>query len=157
VRSASARGEGPDPPVSVPSADPRFVAVRVAGVRYAFPIGSVVEVHQAAAVTPAPEGRGGIVGWLDLRGAVTPVVDARAALGQAPTPWDSTRRFVVVVHDGRFAAVVVDDVEDVMEATFEASRADAAPGIAGVARSADGLVPVLDPAALVPSAREVPS
>jgi purine-binding chemotaxis protein CheW len=143
--------------VSDSSAKSGFVAVRVAGVRYAFPIGSVLEIHQAAAVTPAPQDPGGIVGWLDLRGAVTPVVDARAVLREPSTPFDSTRHFVVVEHEGRSAAVVVDDVDEVMDATFEKAREGGTPGIAGVARSAAGLVPVLDPAVMVPAGPDASS
>jgi purine-binding chemotaxis protein CheW len=129
----------------------RFVEVGVAGVRYAFPLESVVEVHQAAAVTPAPEGPDGVVGWLDLRGSVIPVVDARDALGLDRSAWDPRMHFVVVAHGGLVAAVAVDEVYDVTDATLEPGGSETLSGIAGVARSDSGLVPVLDPAGLVPA------
>jgi purine-binding chemotaxis protein CheW len=135
----------------------RFVSVRVAGVRYAFPLESVLEVHQAAAVTPAPEGPDRVLGWLDLRGTVMPVVDAREALGLERVAWDPGMHFVIVAHEDRTAAVVVDELDDVMDGMLEPGASEGSPGIAGVARSADGLVPVLDPAVLVPSGAGVTS
>jgi purine-binding chemotaxis protein CheW len=133
------------------AASARFVEVSVAGVRYAFPLECVLEVHQAAAVTPAPEGPDGVLGWLDLRGSAIPVLDARDGLGLERLPWDTRTHFVVLAHGGRTAAVAVDEVHDVLDATLEPGGSETLPGIAGIARSAAGLVPVLDPAGLVPA------
>ncbi len=141
----------------------RFVIARIAGSRYALPVDRVREVHQAAAVTPAPAGSEPVAGWIDLRGAVVPMLDGRLVLGLAAVPWDTGMHFVVVSSGDAVAALMVDTVDGVEEALLAqdaSSEAPARPGIvAGVVKSDDGLVVLLDVRRVVASAayREPPA
>ena len=48
---------------------------------FALPLGCVVEVVRMAALTPAPGAPGHVLGLLDLRGRVVPVIDLRPSWG----------------------------------------------------------------------------
>ena len=75
------RPEGAD--LDPPNASTSVILLRVAGGEYALPLGCVVEVVRMAALTPAPGGPGHVLGLLDLRGRVVPVMDLRTRLGLA--------------------------------------------------------------------------
>ncbi len=134
----------------------RYLLFWIAGSRYAVPVTSVREVHQAAAVTPAPATEAPVVGWLDLRGVPLPVLDGRAAVGIEPSVWDPAMHFIVFAEGDRLAGLMVDTVDDVVEAEpAEASggAAQATPAatraVVGVVRAADGLVVLLDAAGVL--------
>ncbi|HEV3505279.1 MAG TPA: chemotaxis protein CheW, partial [Actinomycetes bacterium] len=61
-----------------------MILLRVEEREYALPLGCVVEVVRMAALTPAPGAPGHVLGLLDLRGRVVPVMDLRARLGLPP-------------------------------------------------------------------------
>lgn len=83
--------------------------------RYAVRLTAVLEVTPAAAVV-SPSGSGSaLVGYLDLRGEVIAVFDARHLLALPARELRLSDRFVVVRAAGRDAAIVVDRVEGVEE------------------------------------------
>jgi chemotaxis signal transduction protein len=85
----------------------------LAGNVYAIPLGDVVEVTRAVAVT-TPSGDAGVtIGYIDLRGDLVPVVSGRMALALPLRDIQIDDRFVVVRADGRLAAIEVDGVEGV--------------------------------------------
>lgn len=85
----------------------------VEGGRYAIPLAEVLEVTPAAALM-SPSGIESIlVGYLDLRGEVLPVLGARELLALPSRPLGLTDRFVVVRTGPRRAAIVVDRVDGV--------------------------------------------
>ena len=121
---------------------------------YAMPLDAVVEIHQLAAVRPAPEGRGGLVGYLDLRGAVVPTVDLRTALGAPGRAWDPSMHMVVARTGMGRLALVVDRVEGIVDCEPDPAGASASGRtIAAIAKVPEvGLVPVLDPGVLLDGA-----
>jgi purine-binding chemotaxis protein CheW len=93
-----------------------FLIARIAGERVALPaadIGSVVEVEEIAPVSRVP---GHIAGLFALRSRVLTVVDTCAALGLPPMPRDGVATAIITDHDGQSYALLVEEVEDVIEA-----------------------------------------
>jgi chemotaxis signal transduction protein len=85
----------------------------VAGNAYAIPLGDVVEVTRAVAVT-TPSGQAGVtIGYIDLRGDLVPVVSGRMALALPLRDIQIDDRFVIVRAAGRLAAIAVDGVDGV--------------------------------------------
>ena len=100
--------------------------VRIEQWRGALPLEAVREVVRAVAVTPLSGRRGALLGYVDVRGDVCPVVDARRIFGlrgRALRPSDrmvilgvGLDRFIIVVDEaGRVSTVRV--VEDVPSAS----------------------------------------
>jgi chemotaxis-related protein WspB len=147
------------PPASGPTAPEgsgRFVVFTVGGDRWALPVEAVSEVQQIAAVTPLPEPDGALVGYLDLRGEVVGVVDARILLGSDAAPWDVDMHLVVVTDGEAHVALAVDDVHGVGDAVVPLggsapSRADTPMGV--LVRDEEGLMPLPDMGALMAAGR----
>ncbi|MDB5692818.1 MAG: chemotaxis protein CheW [Alphaproteobacteria bacterium] len=95
-----------------------LLIVRLAGERVAFPAADVEAVVEIDYVVPAPGAPAHVAGLAALRSRVLTVIDCPAALGLASgeTP---RRDAVVAVVDGHPYALLVEAVEDVIEAESE--------------------------------------
>jgi purine-binding chemotaxis protein CheW len=148
--------ERADDPTSV-------ILLRLEGQKYALPLGCVVEVVRMAALAPVPDAPAHVLGLLDLRGRVVPVLDLRRRLGLAPAEPGLSTPICVVEAGGRGFGLVADAVTDVRPLAGPVDRlADASEDgpVAGVAHVDGRLVPVLDPARLAgpaPPARPEPA
>jgi purine-binding chemotaxis protein CheW len=114
-------------------------------------VGSVVEVDQIA---PVPRVAPHVAGLFALRSRVLTVIDSRVALGQGAVPRDRAMTAMIVECDGHSYALLVDEVEDVIEAQPpEAAISVLAPGwqraARGTIRHGDRALLLIDPAVLV--------
>jgi len=82
---------------------------------YAVPIESVREINQVLDITPVPQAPEYVVGVINLRGKVIPVVDLRMRLNM-PSQDHSKETCIIVVDgpDGAQVGVIVDSVSDVV-------------------------------------------
>lgn len=93
-----------------------FLIARIAGetvAMHAADIGSVVEVDE---ITPVPRVAPHIAGLFALRSRVLTVVDTRAALGLGRMARAGLASAIVADHEGQSYALLVDEIEDVIEA-----------------------------------------
>jgi purine-binding chemotaxis protein CheW len=91
---------------------------KVHGERIAVPVVDVAEIIRPRPLTRVPHGPASLLGMINLRGKVLPVVSLAELLGQgamAPTP--STR--VVVVDAGVMVGLLVDEVTALGKASDE--------------------------------------
>jgi purine-binding chemotaxis protein CheW len=96
-----------------------LLIVRLAGERVAFPAADVESVVEIEALTPVPRAAAHVAGLAALRSRVLTVIDCRASL-EPGRQGEDTHDAVVVVADGHPYALLVDGVEDVVEASGEA-------------------------------------
>ena len=82
----------------------------------AFPVTEIQEVLPMVALSPIPGQGPPLEGMLNLRGVLLPVVDLRSCFGLAQTHWNGKTRIIVVKTQGARVGVVVDQIEDVVEA-----------------------------------------
>jgi len=127
----------------------RVVAFFLGGQRYALPIERVQEIQQIVEFSEVPSGGAGVVGMVNLRGNVIPAVDLRLLVGLPREDYTLETPMIMCRLRGHVVAVVVDEVQDVLE--LPEGCLQAAPPMhalsskmIGVARLADGLVYVLD-------------
>lgn len=93
--------------------DELVLRCRVGPFQVALPAPDVVEVHRAVAVTPLPGAPATIVGVVEVRGALVPVLDVRQLLGvpvRSITPSDA---LVMVRVPGRQLLLLVDEATSV--------------------------------------------
>ncbi len=136
-----------------------MVSFTVAGQEYALPIDEIQEIVQAAdSVSEIPNADARVVGVMDLRGHLLPLVSLRRVFGLEQQPLDETSRIVVVPlraedgHDGA-VGVVMDTVREVLRVPRElvdevpsfVARAGSQTEVESVCRLDDGdrLVSVL--------------
>jgi purine-binding chemotaxis protein CheW len=130
-----------------------FLLARIAGEDVALPasaIGSVVEVDDIAFV---PRVLPHIAGLFALRSRVLTVIDTQAALGLGAMTRASDAIAIVVDHDGHSYALLVEAVDDLIEA----GNPDPCPVVApcwrrvadGAIRHGEQTILVVSPAALI--------
>lgn len=132
-----------------------LLIVRLAGRRIAFPAAEVEGVVELEGLTPAPGAASHVAGLSALRSRVLTVIDGLAALEAGKAGEAALISAVVVPSGGHPYAILVDSVEDVVEAG-SATVSLAAPAGPGWDRVALGMVeadgdPLLlvDPHALI--------
>ena len=131
-----------------------YLIVRVAAETVALPAVNVASVVEVDAVAPVPLVAPHVAGLFALRSRVLTVIDTRASLQLGSIDLAGDMKAVIVEHDGHSYALLVDEIEDVVEG----SAADSCPALIGSAwqRATLGTIPhegrallLLSPAALV--------
>lgn len=130
------------------------VTFRAGSERYALPIERIREIQQIVAFAEVPDGAGAVIGMVDVRGEIVPVVDVKALIGLPPEPYTLDTPMIVLLGPDGPVALIVDAVETVVE--LPADGGGPAPAmhslasrIASVFHLEDGLAFVLDPDALL--------
>lgn len=129
----------------------QFLTFQLNGQTYGLPIAAVREINRMAEITPVPRVPTFVVGVMNLRGKVMPVLDLRLRLGlPATTP---TRESCIVIVEGSEGEVgmIVDSVAEVIELPEETRQippkmsADADYSTIGaMARRDDKVILILD-------------
>lgn len=127
----------------------QVVVFYLGGQRYALPIDRVQEIQQIVEFSEVPGGGLGVVGMVNLRGAVIPAIDLCQLIGLPKGEYRLETPMVICRIEERLVALVVEEVQDVLglpEGCVQDSPAAHALSskMIGVARLDDGLVYVLD-------------
>jgi chemotaxis signal transduction protein len=126
-----------------------YLLVRAGGRRVGLALTSVVEVLEPGAVYPVPSLEPAIRGVTSVRGRILPVVDLGALLRGGAFAAERGGTAVVVDLEGQRLCLEVDEAEEVLRGgALPVPTATTLPWSAGVARHADGLIPLLDLTAL---------
>lgn len=144
-----------------PAAHPltsRYVTFRVEGQLFGISLDSVVRIERAAAVTPLPGGPACLLGALNHRGRILPVLDLRRRLRFPTRPLDPEDHFLLVRCRLRVVVVPVDRVEGIRPAgpLTPPGEVVAAPlGIEGLVAAEEGLLLVHDAERILDPSDEV--
>lgn len=82
---------------------------------YALPITAVCQLIEMVAITPVPEAPPTIQGIINVHGEIVPVMDLRLRLGLPFRPYQLRTPIILMQANGRSLALVVDEVETVIE------------------------------------------
>jgi len=93
-----------------------LLIARLAGRRVAFPSASVEAVVELEGVTPVPRAAGHVAGLSALRSRVLTVIDGLASLEFGRSSEAHLTEAIVIPSGGHTYALLVDNVEDVVEA-----------------------------------------
>jgi purine-binding chemotaxis protein CheW len=117
-----------------------LLVVTIAGERVALPAAAVESVVELDTLIPVPRAAPHVAGLSALRSRVLTVIDCKRSLelGESDRS-DGIREAAVVDFDGHHYALIVDLVEDVVEALSDATPVRAAMG-AGWERVCGGMV-----------------
>ncbi len=128
-----------------------WVGFVVGDVSYAVPIALVKEIVNPGVLTPVPHAPHSVVGVVDHRGQVVPIVDLRQRFALPPPAERGRAKWILLDVEDRWVGLVVDRVTEVFGA--ENSKLGPAPlmgegddirGILGVVHRSGELVFVLD-------------
>lgn len=127
----------------------QLVIFRLDDRRYALPLSVVERVIRAVEITPLPKAPEIVLGVINLRGRIIPVVNLRRRFRLPERDLRLSDHFIIALTSRRVIALVVDAVTAVMECPGEAvtPAGDVLPHleyVAGVVALADGLVLIHD-------------
>src|SRR5512145_2335708 len=80
---------------------------------YGLPIEDVVEVAAMVELVEMPDAPPALLGMMNRRGNILPMLDLRQVFNQAATPVSTTTLFIVVAHGLRMAGLVVEEIRQV--------------------------------------------
>jgi purine-binding chemotaxis protein CheW len=116
------------PPASPPSAPAasnktqEFLAFQLDGQEYGIEILRVQEIRSFDPPLRIANAPAHLLGMLNLRGVIVPIIDLRLHFGQPDPSYDALTVVIVVQCEGRTLGVVVDAVSDVIALTGEQLR-----------------------------------
>jgi len=115
-----------------------LVACEVGEVFYALPVEQVQEIIQPMLLTALPHAPAGVVGAVEHRDTIVPILDLGQRLGYGPTK-EPRRKWVLLRGGERSLGIVVKQVHEVIEVTEAQMRP--APDVGDVAaRSASHVI-----------------
>ncbi|MFP4528281.1 MAG: chemotaxis protein CheW [Candidatus Kapaibacterium sp.] len=91
----------------------------------------VQEINRMVDVTRVPNAPDYVVGVINLRGKVIPIIDLRRRLGMPPKEYDKDTRIVVIEIDGKVIGFIVDSVNEVIRIKSEITEPPP-PMVAGI-------------------------
>jgi len=120
----------------------RWVSFTVSDETYAVNVLDVQEVLRDAEITPIPGAADSILGIINLRGNVVPVVDSRMYFGLEEKPRDEQSRIMVIeLFNNEVVGLVVDSVAEVIILDEETVKAASRIGNEEGSRHILGVVP----------------
>ena len=133
-----------------------LLIVSIAGSRVAFPSAAIESVVELDTLIPVPRAAPHVAGLSALRSRVLTVIDTVRSLDLGDSDCsDGIREAAVVEYDGHHYALIVDTVEDVVEAMSEPAPIRAAMGEGwervslGMVETEEGPLLLVDVAALI--------
>ncbi len=104
----------PTPLVAGADASRLFVVFKVGGADYALAADEVLQMESFSGATSVPGAQGFVIGIIQLRGRVVPVIDLRLRFGMSPIEATLDSRVVVGERDGRAVALLADVAREVV-------------------------------------------
>jgi purine-binding chemotaxis protein CheW len=141
-----------------------FLTFRLREIQYGIPVTTVREIFPLPELTPVPEAPGDIIGLLNWRGKLLPVMHLDLRLGQAMQPCQLSDRVIVIDWQGFQVGMIVNQMETVLSIDETSIEDDLAYGreshvntafLAGVAKTESAMVLLLNPDAILRMAEDV--
>src|SRR5688500_11442423 len=98
------------------------VVFRVGDGEYALPAADVVQMETFESVTPVPGAAPFVLGLVQLRGRVIPVIDLRVRFGLSPIARTLDSRIIVVRKGPRLVGLLADSAREVVQLDVEQFR-----------------------------------
>ncbi|RAO77292.1 chemotaxis protein CheW [Dyella jiangningensis] len=109
-------------PIRSEALQSQYLTVNLGHEEYGIDILAVREIRGWTPVTRIPQAPHYVLGVLNLRGAIVPVIDMRLRFGLPREDYGATTVTVIITVAGRNFGVVVDAVSDVLDVTADAIR-----------------------------------
>lgn len=131
--------------------DYRYLTFQLGGEILGIPILTVKEINRVEQITPVPETPSYVVGVMNLRGEIIPVVNLRLKFNLEEIPFDRDTCIIVIELASRNIGIIVDTVKEVVD--FNKNDVEDNPlcmdgkrnSVVGMAKREEGVVILLDP------------
>ncbi len=119
-----------------------LISFEIADQEFCIDIRTVREIRGWSPATPMPQTPDYILGVINLRGLVVPVLDLRNRLGLGRTEASSRHVIVVIQHEGRVAGLLVDGVQETFQVDASLLQPPPAMGSTATDRFVDAILPL---------------
>lgn len=141
--------------LTLPSLRGYFLTFRVGEQWYAVNVQMVFEVANMVAITSVPDMPESVLGVVNVRGSIVPVLDLRVRFNKAERAVELTTPIIFVHHGTSLFGLVVDDIDDVIQLTPDSISTtelkQRAEHIHGLTDYKGRLIMILDPMLLMAS------
>ncbi|KJS73519.1 MAG: hypothetical protein JL56_10425 [Desulfotomaculum sp. BICA1-6] len=93
--------------------DNQLVIFWIAKQKYAVPVGCTNEIIRMVDITPLPQTNDYVLGIINLRGKVIPVINLHRKMGLPEQEKHKDNRIIVIENEGKNMGMVVDRVDEV--------------------------------------------
>lgn len=126
----------------------QYIVSRLGSERHAFNIHEIDEIIKMEHITVVPDSKPFILGVINLRGKIVPVISMCKRFGIPETPVSPQSRIIVVRYKQEALGIIVDAVEKVtsfqhIEPPLETHEIYGAQYMDGIGQSSDGLISIL--------------
>ncbi|MCW1932026.1 chemotaxis protein CheW [Pararhodobacter zhoushanensis] len=121
-----------------------FVSLTAGGQGFCIEITLIREIRRWSQVTALPFAEDSVLGVMNLRGAVIPIVDLAARLGLGATEIGARNIVVVTAIGSKIVGLVVDSVSEILSVNVETIRPNPTLRRDGTGNHVVGLLPVDD-------------
>lgn len=131
-----ASGEGPD------AGSLELISFEIGGQTFCIDIRDVREIRGWTQSTPMPQSPDYVMGLINLRGVIMPVVDLKNRLGLGATEASSRHVIIVVQLAGGLAGLLVDAVQETFTIDPSALQPPPAIGVSAEQPFVDAIIPL---------------
>jgi purine-binding chemotaxis protein CheW len=129
-------------PGSGPDSILELISFEIGGQEFCIDVRSVREIRGWTPTTRMPQTPDYVLGVINLRGAVMPVLDLRSRLGLGTTEPSPRHVIVVIQHGTRMAGVLVDGVQETFQVAASLLQEPPAMGSDANDRFIDAIIPL---------------
>ncbi|MDH4386177.1 MAG: chemotaxis protein CheW [Caulobacter sp.] len=119
-----------------------LISFEIGGQEYCIDVRSVREIRGWTTTTPMPQTPDYVLGVINLRGVIMPVLDLRSRLGLGRTEPSSRHVIVVIEQDTRTAGVLVDGVQETFQVATSLLQVPPAMDSATTGQFVDAIIPL---------------
>lgn len=134
-----------------------FVTLKAGGQSFCIEITQIREIRRWTPVTALPHAEQAVLGVMNLRGAVIPIIDLAARLGLGACEASPRHVIIVVAIDSRTVGLLVDSVSEILTVEGEQicdaptmGSGESAASILGLISVEDDMSRILSPECLIP-------
>jgi purine-binding chemotaxis protein CheW len=134
-----------------------YVTLVAGGQGFGIEIRQIREIRRWSQITTLPHAPSGVLGVINLRGAVVPIVDLAVRLGLGDTADSGRNVFVIVQVESRTLGLLVDSVSEIIEVRRDRLRDVPSVGgfggadcVAALIETGEDMIRVVDLRAVMP-------
>lgn len=108
----------------------KVIVFELVNKEYAIPVEYVMSIEKVSTITRVPGVEPFVMGVINLKGTITPIIDLRMRFGLEQKEYDESSRIIIISFNEIVVGLIVDSARDVLE--FPADLIEPQPKVIGM-------------------------